>query len=70
MITFTIDGEKCRVAQGRQSAGVLLRQAGLSPETHDLLRRLSSGQSLHTGNVVRVLEGDEYVTRRISTTVT
>jgi len=65
-VRFTIDGEQHASYDDDQSAAALLRMAGLNPAEYDLALVPTTGapQSFKDDELVRIANGDEFVTNR------
>ncbi|MGX5716322.1 hypothetical protein [Arthrobacter sp. MAHUQ-56] len=63
---FTIDGEPQSSYDDDQSAAALLRLAGVDPAGYDLARILPEGgtETFRAGEIVKIQEGDEFVTAK------
>ncbi|MEV7574347.1 hypothetical protein AB0P28_14740 [Pseudarthrobacter sp. NPDC089323] len=63
---FTIDGEPQSSYDDDQSAAALLRLAGVDPAGYDLARILPAGgtETFRDGEIVKIQEGDEFVTAK------
>lgn len=65
-VRFTIDGEPHVTYDDDQTAAALLRLAGVDPAGYDLVQVLTTGapQTLADGAVVKIQDGDEFVTAK------
>lgn len=63
---FSIDGEPQSSYDDDQSAAALLRLAGVDPAGYDLARILPEGgtETFRDGEIVKIQEGDEFVTAK------
>jgi len=65
-VSFTIDGESHTSFDDDQEAAALLRLAGIDPAGYDLARIIPTGgsETFHDGDVVKIKDGDEFVTAK------
>lgn len=65
-VRFTIDGESHTSFDDDQEAAALLRLAGVDPAGYDLARIIPTGgsETFHDGAVVKIKDGDEFVTAK------
>lgn len=68
-ITFTVDNVEFIVTDKHQTAGAILRLAGLDPAMYDLARLHGNADPLADDQQVVVHNGDAYVTVRTSAPV-
>lgn len=61
-VHFTIDGEAYTSFDDDQEAAALMRLAGIDPAGYDLAR--IGGETFHDGDVVKIKDGDEFVTAK------
>ena len=61
-VHFTIDGEPYTSFDDDQEAAALMRLAGIDPAGYDLAR--IDGETFHDGDVVKITDGDEFVTAK------
>jgi hypothetical protein len=61
-VHFTIDGQPYTSFDDDQEAAALMRLAGIDPAGYDLA--LIGGQTFHDGDVVKIKDGDEFVTAK------
>jgi hypothetical protein len=61
-VHFTIDGQPYTSFDDDQEAAALMRLAGIDPAGYDLA--LIGGPAFHDGDVVRIKDGDEFVTAK------
>lgn len=64
LLHYTIDGVAFKTHDDDQEAGDLLRRAGVDPREFDLARKGPNGapQTFKDGEVVKIHEGDKFVT--------
>lgn len=63
LVRFTIDGEPFRTYDEDQTAADLLRLAGMDPAGYDLAR-VGAPASFADGEIVVIVDGDEFVTAK------
>lgn len=65
-VRFTVDGEPHSSFDDDQEAAAILRLAGVDPKGYDLARIIPAGGSETFGDtdVVKIIDGDEFVTAK------
>lgn len=63
-VHFTIDGESFTTFDDDQEAASLIRLAGLNPADYDLARITGEHKTFEDAELVRITDGDEFVTAK------
>jgi hypothetical protein len=63
-VHFTIDGESFTTFDDDQEAAALIRLAGLNPAEYDLARITRQHKTFESTEMVRIADGDEFVTAK------